>query len=318
GATADSATEFLRSKSRGDEAVRCSAIEWVILRPGLVLAPNAYGGSALLRMAAGVPLVEGALLPDAQIQTVSIDDVCECICEAVDGRVESGSDIEVLETQIHTLAEVTRAFRQWLGFAPPYLRISVPRQLAYAAAWLADGLSLLGWRSPLRTTALNSLEAGVTGDAAKATAILGRNPRSMTQTLAAMPSTLQDRWFARLYLLLPVIVATLAAFWIASGFVGLVRVAEAASVISPAWASPRVAGVAVVGLSALDITLGLAVLFRSSARKACGAMIVVSLLYLIGATIVAPALWLDPMGPLVKVVPAMVLALVTMAVLEER
>jgi hypothetical protein len=68
----------------------------------------------------------------------------------------------------------------------------------------------------------------------------------------------------------------------------------------------------------LDIALGLAVLFRAYARRACHAMIAVALGYLIFGTLLTPALWLDPLGPLVKVFPSIMLALATSAVLEER
>jgi len=44
----------------------------------------------------------------------------------------------------------------------------------------------------------------------------------------------------------------------------------------------------------------------------------VSLFYLLASTIAVPALWFDPLGPLVKVVPAIVLALVARAVLDDR
>jgi hypothetical protein len=47
-------------------------------------------------------------------------------------------------------------------------------------------------------------------------------------------------------------------------------------------------------------------------------MVGMTLVYLAAGSMVTPALWLDPLGPFVKVLPAMMLALVTMAVLEER
>jgi uncharacterized protein YbjT (DUF2867 family) len=318
GAKRTARTEFLRSKSRGDDAIRRGAIEWVILRPGLVLAPNAYGGSALLRMAAALPWAEVAVMPESRIQTVSIDDVAECVLAAVDERVESGSDIEVLEIDSHSLAEVIRAVREWLGFPPAKLYLVAPRWLVYMAARLADGMALFGWRSPLRTTAIMSLEDGVMGDARGASVLLGRDPHALHQTLGALPSTLQERWFARLYLAMPMAVATLAAFWIVSGVVGLIRVAPAAAIIPSGAASPSMASMAVIAFSFVDIALGVSVLFRRAARRACGAMIIVSFFYLLGATVLTPALWLDPLGPLVKVLPGIALAWVAMAVLEER
>jgi hypothetical protein len=47
-------------------------------------------------------------------------------------------------------------------------------------------------------------------------------------------------------------------------------------------------------------------------------MIALSLAYLANATLLQPGLWLEPLGPLVKVFPSIVLALVALAILEER
>ncbi len=47
-------------------------------------------------------------------------------------------------------------------------------------------------------------------------------------------------------------------------------------------------------------------------------MVLVSAGYLLAATLIVPHLWLDPLGPLVKTIPAAVLALVALAVAEER
>ena len=47
-------------------------------------------------------------------------------------------------------------------------------------------------------------------------------------------------------------------------------------------------------------------------------MVLLSPAYLVAATALTPTLWLDPLGPLVKVVPSIVLALVALAILDER
>jgi hypothetical protein len=44
----------------------------------------------------------------------------------------------------------------------------------------------------------------------------------------------------------------------------------------------------------------------------------VSLLYLLLGTALRPGLWLDPLGPLAKVLPVLVLHLVALAILDER
>jgi hypothetical protein len=47
-------------------------------------------------------------------------------------------------------------------------------------------------------------------------------------------------------------------------------------------------------------------------------MLLVTAGYLIGASLVRPDLWLDPLGPLVKSIPAAFLALAALATLDER
>ena len=47
-------------------------------------------------------------------------------------------------------------------------------------------------------------------------------------------------------------------------------------------------------------------------------MVAITLFYLAASTLVAPDLWLAPLGPLVKTIPALCLVLVALAVLDER
>jgi uncharacterized protein YbjT (DUF2867 family) len=57
GADPDGATVFARTKAQAEAHLRGLDLDWVILRPGLVMAPAVYGGSAMLRALAAVPLV---------------------------------------------------------------------------------------------------------------------------------------------------------------------------------------------------------------------------------------------------------------------
>jgi len=127
GASADASTEFMRSKARGDAAVRAGVTDWVILRPGLVISPNAYGGSALIRMLAAVPLVSPIAVAYARVRTWAIDDLWGVVCDAVSGRLPAGTEADVVEAGSHSLHEVVATFRGWLGFAPARLSIALPR-----------------------------------------------------------------------------------------------------------------------------------------------------------------------------------------------
>ena len=109
----------------------------------------------------------------------------------------------------------------------------------------------------------------------------------------------------------------LAAFWFASGVIGLWRYDEARAVLGDALPD-RLAQVAVAGGGLFDIAIGVALLIRPMMRAACFASIGLAIAYLFGSAALAPHLWADPLGPMVKVFPAIALALVVGALGEAR
>jgi hypothetical protein len=62
----------------------------------------------------------------------------------------------------------------------------------------------------------------------------------------------------------------------------------------------------------------LALLVRRTAALTLVAMLGLSVLYLVIATLLDPGLWADPLGRLLKTVPVMALMLLALAVLDER
>jgi uncharacterized protein YbjT (DUF2867 family) len=316
GVAPDASTEFFRSKARGEAAL--SPLAPVILRPTLVLARDAYGGTALLRAAAALPLVLPRVLPGAPIHCVHIDDLAEAVLDAVEGRIASGTVVEVTGADARSPPGLIRRTRDWLGFAEPLAELPVPAILLRAVGACADLAGRLGWRSPLRSTALRVLADGVGGDPEALPKAGGKRCRDLEDIFETLPATAQERWFARLWLVFPLALLTLSVFWLVSGLVGLARLGAAADVLTSRGLPDGVAAVAVLGGVLADILLGLAILWRPWARRACLGMVAVSLAYLAGATALTPDLWADPLGPLVKVFPSIVLALVVLALLDER
>ena len=135
--------------------------------------------------------------------------------------------------------------------------------------------------------------------------------------LRRSPAGVQDLWFARLYLLKRVIIGVLSLFWMTSGLVALARF-DAASGILAGSLPPFIAALLTVATSLLDIVLGAGVLLRRWSHISLSGMILVSLGYLAGSVVLTPELWIDPLGPLIKVLPSTFLALTALAVLEER
>lgn len=318
GAHAEASTPFMRTKASGDALVRDAGINHWIFRPGMILAPTAYGGSTLLRMLAAFPLVQPLACPDVVMQTLSLSDLANAVAMAVRGEIPAGTECDLVEDTGHSLRDVVAANRRWLGFAPARYEIVMPRFVLSLTSGVADVLGLLGWRSPLRSSAVQVLTEGVVGDPEQWTELGGPHLSSMDETLNAMPATVEDRSFARMALMMPFAIATLFVFWLVSGIVGFFQIGKAAMVLENIGWSHGMATTSVAFWSLVDTAIALALLVRKHAAWSCWAMVAVSMIYLASATFTVPQLWSDPLGPLVKILPAIMLALVARAMLETR
>jgi hypothetical protein len=275
-----------------------------------VISPNAYGGTALVRMLASFPVVLPVVHGDAKVGTVDIDEVSSAVVMAVEGTIPATTEMDIMESDPGTLKDVALAFRTWMGFPPPIAVLELPSWVGSAVGKAADLLGHLGWRSPVRSTALEVIKDGVIGDPSEYGKYFGRPPKPLTETLRKMPSTIQERWFAQLYLAMPIAIGTLSLFWLASGVIGLARLGTAAQHLISAGMGHSSAVAVVAGGALVDIALGIGVLFQAYARKSLVGMAVVTVAYLAAGTALSPDLWADPLGPYVKTVPAAVLALI--------
>jgi hypothetical protein len=117
---------------------------------------------------------------------------------------------------------------------------------------------------------------------------------------------------------MPLAVSVLALFWALSGLIGLWQIGPAAAHLTDIGWPQGLARGSVAFWGAVDLALAGAVLYRPWAQRACMGMIAVSVVYLVSASLLTPALWADPLGPMVKVLPAIMLAWITHALLEPR
>lgn len=318
GASADAATPFLGSKGRGDAAIQQAGEDHHIFRPGLVLARHSYGGTTMLRMLAAFPLIQPLAVPEAKIQSVALDDVAQAVSAALAGDIPNGFVGDLVENETHSLRSVVTSIRTWLGFAPPKREFLIPSLLVRSTSKIADGLGRLGWRSPLRSTAVKVLDDGVTGVPTDLSQFGLPPVRSLSQTLANMPARAEDRLFARMALLSPIIIATLVVFWFVSGVMGFISVTEAAVVLEDVGWPHALAVTGVIFWAIVDIAIAAGFACRPYAKMACWCAIGVSLFYLAASAVFVPALWLDPLGPMIKVLPGIALALVARIALETR
>lgn len=306
-------TNFLKTKNAADQALKQSGIHHTILRPTLVIGRNAHGGSALIRSIAAFPLLLPISFPDAKCQVANLDDLCQITIDASEGKMGDDGDYAVSNNEILPLEEITIAHRVWLGL--PNERIwRVPNSLAKGIALLADCAGWFGWRSPMRSTALLVLADGVQS----APTIKQLPTRSLAETLASNPAGVQDVWFARLYLLKPILLSCLIIFWITSGIIALWQFDATVALATNAGIEFHTAKAITLATSLADIILGCLLMFQRLAKQALLGMILLGLAYMASAAMLQPELWLNPLGPMIKVFPILLAQVMALAILDER
>ncbi len=108
-------------------------------------------------------------------------------------------------------------------------------------------------------------------------------------------------------------------FWLASGLISYgpgwdlgMTLMRAGGVEEP------LASLSILAGASADILVGMAVLYRPTSRYGLYAALLISIGYAIIGSILLPRLWREPLGPLLKVFPIIVLNLVALAILEDR
>src|SRR3954451_24285633 len=97
--------------------------------------------------------------------------------------------------------------------------LRMPDAVAGLIYRLGDVAGLLGWRPPVRSTARREMVRGAMGDPSRLKQLTGVIPRNVEKLLNRDPASVQERWFARLYLLKPLIFGVFALFWIVTGLI---------------------------------------------------------------------------------------------------
>jgi len=159
---------------------------------------------------------------------------------------------------------------------------------------------------------------GAVGNA-RPLAALGLNPRDLETSLMAEPASIQERWFAQLYFVKPLLFVVVVLFWVSTGLISL----------GPGWeigmelmreggVGERMGALAVISGALSDIVIGVAIAYRPTSRYGLYAALTISVAYAIIGTILVPRLWSDPLGPMLKIWPIMVLHLVALGILDDR
>jgi uncharacterized protein YbjT (DUF2867 family) len=322
GDAAEDRTAFSRTKREAERLIAASGVAYAILRPGFVVAPSAYGGSALLRALAALPFQLPAAEAAKPFQPVMVEDISATIAwlagRDIADKPAGAAVWDLMQKQPVTLGDVIEQFRRSFG-TMNYPHITLPAFMLDLGARLGDIVSWLGWMSPMRSTPIAELRRGVSGDPTAWMAVTGIVAKTLPQAIGQRPATIQDKWFARLFLAKALVIGSLSVFWIASGFIALfVSYDAAAAILSSHAFPPALVAPVTILTSLMDMGIGVLITFRRSCAAGLIAGITASLGYMLGAAILTPDLWIEPLGALVKTGPAIVLMLVALMILDNR
>jgi uncharacterized protein YbjT (DUF2867 family) len=307
-------TAYAATKRQADDYLKTTDLDWIVLRPSLVYAEGAFGGTALFRALAVLPFVIPVIGHGNQpFQPIHVDDLAAAILRLLDQPAIRRVVIDPVGPDTLTMRQLLVDLRRWLG-APPAFIVEIPLPLVRFVARLGDRVG-----GPVNSTALRQLEFGNAGPPGPFAEAVGITPRRWADALLARPAQPQDRWHARLYFLRPLLRWTLAVMWVASGVVGLLQLAAAVTAILARLGITGSAGLVVLWASCLlDMLFGAALILRWRPPLVGVAQIAIVLLYTIGLTWAQPALWADPFGPLLKNLPILVAIAILAAVERER
>jgi uncharacterized protein YbjT (DUF2867 family) len=322
GAANEDHTAFSKTKREAERLIEASGLAYAVLRPGFVIAPSAYGGSAMVRALTAFPLALPAKESATPFQPVAVEDIASTVAwlaaREPDDLASRAVSWDLMQPQKISLGGVIDQFRFAFGTAD-WPRMTMPAFLLDLGARCGDLVSRLGWMPPMRSTAIAELRRGVAGDPVAWMQATGIVPKTIAQAIGQRSATIQDKWFARLFLMKALILASLVLFWVASGFVALVISFPATKAILVSHGFPRWLVAPFAGITSLmDIGVGVLIAFRRTCAIGLIAGIVVSLGYMAGTAILTPDLWVEPLGALVKTGPAIVLMLVALLTLDSR
>ncbi len=303
GSAPQAATAYWRSKGEADRDVLARALDVTVLRPSLVYGDDGVSSRLFLALAS-LPLL---LLPAARrsrVQPIHIDDLCALLVELVD-MARPPRELAAVGPRALSMAGYLDALRRGMGAGPAWVG-EPPIGLARVAARVAA----LHRASPLTPDALTMLalsaDGANTADPAPVAALLGRAPRDPERF--ARPA---DKAAAVLAWGAPLCSVAIAALWLITAAVSWFGWPHAQSAawlaacgLPAAWREP-----ALLGASALDAALGLALLLRPR-----GWLWPLQIAAVLGYTAIMslrlPEFWLHPFGPLSKNLPILALMIV--------
>lgn len=308
---------YATSKLAIEEYIQSIDIASTIIRPGLVYGKGSYGGTSLFRGLAGLPFViplpgRGQRLQ----QPIHLDDLTQIVEQAL--TLPGKQLLCAVGTEKLTVKNVLIKLRSWLGFKKAYA-VSIPDSIIQLGAKLGNFIP----NSPMSETGIKMMAVDNIATETQEKTLhdtIHFKPRSFTDGLNGMVSSVQDRWHARLYFLRPLLRLSIAFIWIFSGIISLIPQTFSISVnlMTQAHIPSSLQPLILYLSSGIDILLGLATLFNFRLLVIGSLQCFLIVAYTIIITFFLPEYWLHPFAPIAKNIPLVVGILIMMALESER
>lgn len=184
GTRAHAVSAYHRTKWEGECAVRDSGLDWTIFRPAIIYGPGDGFCSVFVRqltpplgwLTQGViPVIEGG---HTLLQPVHVDEVAAAFARALAVPASIGKTYELGGNPL-PMVDLLRALAAHHG--RPFHPLPVPRELAYAGAWLIEALSPVKMPTPGHVA---MLEEDQNADTSPAAGDLGFAPLPFSAGLA--------------------------------------------------------------------------------------------------------------------------------------
>lgn len=305
--------DYVTTKKQADNELLELGLSACVIRPSLVYASGSYGGTSLLRALAAFPGVIPLIGDGSQrFCPIAMSDVVKLITRLISHDFQG--IINAPGPQSITLKQLLLKYRQWMGYGKVAV-LPIAKGVIKCLAKVGDRLKF----STINTNSFAMSQHENIADAKPVQQLLDYQLIDFNQGLAMMPSQTQDRWHARLYLLKPLIKLSLVFLWVLSGLIPLLSSNPQSIVLLKALGmKSSLIKPAIIATCLWDIILAMAMLFSRRPVLVAGLQFVTVLSYTLVATIGLPHLWLDPLAPLLKNVPIMVLILTWLSIAAKR
>lgn len=314
-----STVEYAKSKRAAEEYLIQLPIKAIILRPSLVYGRGSYGGTSLFRGLASFPKV--VPIPGTGEQTfqpIHVQDLAKAVSRLVSTEHQKSIILSAVGPQKVNLKLILSTLRAWLGFTKARL-INIPLTLIRLGSRIGDFIPY----SAMNSSSYQMLMQNNICSEAEAQhfhEVIGFKPQDYIRGVYHYPSSVQDRWHARLFFLKPILQMSIAFIWIWSAFASVLPYSHATAItlLAEMGIKNSLQHAVLYSASAIDLLLGIATMLGYQLKKVGILQIIIILIYSFIISWKLPYLWLVPFAPIAKNIPLIAATLILLALESDR